>query len=98
MVVERLARRCGFDEVAQAMPPSDSKLLTHIRKQDNRKQRRKAGSNAGGEGWQGVNVWLRDEGRWMSFMSRKSSSSTTCNGVRRAATQVGRGGKGEMCG
>ncbi len=44
MIVERLARRCGFDEVAKYIPESDTRLLTHIRKQHNRKQRRKGGS------------------------------------------------------
>jgi hypothetical protein len=32
-VVERLARRCGFEPLAAVMPASDSKLLAHIRKQ-----------------------------------------------------------------
>ncbi|CAG9462050.1 unnamed protein product [Pedinophyceae sp. YPF-701] len=50
-IVERLARRCGFDEVAQAMPESDRKLLTHIRKERDRKERaRKGGSAASGLG------------------------------------------------
>lgn len=43
VVVERLARRCGFDAVSAAMPESDSRLLTHIRKEHNRKLKRKHG-------------------------------------------------------
>jgi hypothetical protein len=39
--VERLARRCGFDDVAAHIPPSESRLLTHIRKEHNRKVRRR---------------------------------------------------------
>jgi ribosomal RNA-processing protein 12 len=48
-IVERLAKRCGFEAMAQAMPPSDSRLLAHIRKESNRKQRRasQAGSVVG---------------------------------------------------
>ena len=39
-VVERLAKRCGFEAMAASMPPSDSRLLAHIRKEANRKLRR----------------------------------------------------------
>ncbi|EFJ51860.1 hypothetical protein VOLCADRAFT_87463 [Volvox carteri f. nagariensis] len=52
VIVERLARRCGFDAVAEAMPPSDAKLLAHIRKEAAKRQRRKhegGGSEAGSE-------------------------------------------------
>jgi ribosomal RNA-processing protein 12 len=41
VIVERLARRCGFDDVAAHIPPSESRLLTHIRKEHNRKVRRR---------------------------------------------------------
>ena len=37
VVVERLARRLGYDEVASAIPEEHRKLLTHIRKQKSRK-------------------------------------------------------------
>lgn len=37
VVVERLARRLGYDEVANAIPEEHRKLLTHIRKQKTRK-------------------------------------------------------------
>lgn len=37
VVVERLARRLGYDEVAAAIPEEHRKLLTHIRKQKTRK-------------------------------------------------------------
>ncbi|GLC60588.1 hypothetical protein PLESTB_001631100 [Pleodorina starrii] len=51
VIVERLARRCGFDAVASSMPASDAKLLAHIRREAAKKQRRKhgAGSEAGSE-------------------------------------------------
>lgn len=39
VIVERLAKRCGFDSVAQHIPAAHSRLLTHIRKAHNRKQR-----------------------------------------------------------
>lgn len=41
VIVERLSRRCGFDAVSEAMPASDTRLLTHIRKEHARKQRRR---------------------------------------------------------
>lgn len=37
VVVERLARRLGYDEVAAAIPDEHRKLLTHIRKQKTKK-------------------------------------------------------------
>ncbi len=49
MIVERLARRCGFDAVAAALPPGDHKLLSHIRKEALRKQRTRAASAAGSQ-------------------------------------------------
>lgn len=42
MVVERLARRVGFEVVAAAMPEQHAKLLTHIRKEKNRQRRQRA--------------------------------------------------------
>ncbi|GLI63541.1 hypothetical protein VaNZ11_006530 [Volvox africanus] len=57
VIVERLARRCGFDAVAAAMPAADSKLLAHIRKEVAKRQRRKhrGGSEAGSEAGEGDN-------------------------------------------
>ncbi|BDA46153.1 RRP12-like protein [Coccomyxa sp. Obi] len=42
VIVERLARRCGYDAVAGAMPPGDKRLLIHIRRENLRKQRLRA--------------------------------------------------------
>ena len=39
MVVERLARRLGYDAVAANIPEEHRKLLTHIRKEKSRKLR-----------------------------------------------------------
>lgn len=39
MVVERLARRLGYDTVAANIPEEHRKLLTHIRKEKTRKLR-----------------------------------------------------------
>ena len=39
MVVERLARRLGYDAVADNIPEEHRKLLTHIRKEKSRKLR-----------------------------------------------------------
>lgn len=48
VIVERLARRCGYESVAAHMPPSEAKLLAHIRKAAARKERRRAGPRTGG--------------------------------------------------
>ncbi len=43
--MERLARRCGYDAVAAAMPQGDKRLLSHIQKEMVRKKRtQRAGS------------------------------------------------------
>ncbi len=46
LIVEKLAKRCGFEEVEAAMPEGDTKLLMHIRKERTRKEARKAGAGA----------------------------------------------------
>jgi len=48
VIVERLARRCGYDAVAAAIPEAHRKLLTHIRKERVRKDGRRH-SEAGSE-------------------------------------------------
>jgi hypothetical protein len=49
-VVERLVRRCGLDAVQAACPEGEGRLIAHIRKQNNRKERRRTGgSEAGSE-------------------------------------------------
>lgn len=52
-IVEKLAKRCGFEEVAQHMPEAHTKLLSHIRKENSRKDRRRseAGSQVGLQSW-----------------------------------------------
>ncbi|KAK9818389.1 hypothetical protein WJX72_011834 [[Myrmecia] bisecta] len=40
VVVERLARRCGYDAVADKIPEGDRKLLTHIRRERLRKEKK----------------------------------------------------------
>ena len=42
VIVERLARRCGYDAVAAAMPAGDRRLLSHIQKEMLRKKRTQA--------------------------------------------------------
>jgi hypothetical protein len=53
VIIERLVRRCGVEPVAAACPAGDVKLMTHIRKQQARKERRRGGSEAGSQvgGW-----------------------------------------------
>lgn len=48
-VVERLVRRCGQEAVAAACPEGEGRLVSHIRKQNARKERRRGGSEAGSE-------------------------------------------------
>ncbi|KIZ06209.1 Ribosomal RNA-processing protein 12 [Monoraphidium neglectum] len=48
MIVERLVRRCGLEAVQAACPDSESKLVVHIRKQNARRERRRAGGSEGG--------------------------------------------------
>lgn len=59
VIVERLVRRCGYEAVAAACPPGDAKLMSHIRKQASRKERRKAmGSEGGSQVRRGVECGL----------------------------------------
>lgn len=46
VIVERLARRCGYDAVAAAMPAGDKRLLQHIRREVMRKQRLRASNGS----------------------------------------------------
>lgn len=41
VILERLARRCGFEALDAAMPDAHRALLTHIRKQHNRRERKR---------------------------------------------------------
>ena len=52
-IVEKLAKRCGFDAVAAHIPASDSRLLIHIRKERDRKRRGKSEGGGGGSQWGG---------------------------------------------
>lgn len=47
MIVERLARRFGFDDVAAVMPDQHAKLLTHIRKEKSRQRRQRVHGGVG---------------------------------------------------
>lgn len=47
VIIERLAVRCGFDVLEEAIPDSHRPLLTHIRKSYNRRNRNRAASRAG---------------------------------------------------
>ena len=63
--MEKLAKRCGFEAVAAHMPEAHAKLLTHIRKEHSRKERRR--SQAGSQvrrgrrwaagGWASAVAW-----------------------------------------
>ena len=45
VIVERLARRCGFQAVSQHIPEKDRKLLAHIRKEKQRHERKRQGAS-----------------------------------------------------
>ncbi|KAK9863569.1 hypothetical protein WJX84_009478 [Apatococcus fuscideae] len=53
VIVERLARRCGFQAVWQHIPEKDRKLLAHIRKERQRHERKRQGASEAGEGLDG---------------------------------------------
>ena len=79
IILERLARRCGFEALETAVPESHRALLTHIRKQQGRKERKRG---AGSEmDWQQVGIDGDgdddddDDGR-----SRKSKAHTARTG------------------
>ena len=46
VIVERLVRRLDYETIASNMPEGDRKLLTHIRKEQQRKQRIRGQSQA----------------------------------------------------
>ncbi|KAL4855011.1 RRP12-like protein [Chlorella vulgaris] len=72
-IVEKLAKRCGFEEVAQHMPEAHSKLLIHIRKENSRRDRKR--SEAGSQ----MEVDDVDEAR-----SHKSRAETAARTARRS--------------
>eukprot|EP00983_Pelagomonas_calceolata_P111312 1159768-Pelagomonas_calceolata.AAC.2 len=75
VIIERLARRCGFEAVAKHIPPSDARLLTHIRKAVNRKARQRAGEGDSEVGLGGDCVVIGGEwGCW-----RRCWCSHSCN-------------------
>ena len=49
MILERLARRLDYDLIASHIPEGDRKLIVHIRKEQLRKHRLKAQSEAGSQ-------------------------------------------------
>ena len=53
-IVERLAKRCGPDAVAAAIPPSEAKLWASIAKEAARRERRKHGASEDGAGGDAV--------------------------------------------
>lgn len=46
LIIEKLARRCGFDAVQGAVPPGDTRLLAHIRRERTRKEVRKVAATS----------------------------------------------------
>ena len=49
VIIERLVRRLDYETVAEHIPEGDRKLLTHIRKEQQRKQRKGGQSEEGSQ-------------------------------------------------
>ena len=49
VIIERLVRRLDYETVAEHIPEGDRKLLTHIRKEQQRKQRKGGQSEDGSQ-------------------------------------------------
>lgn len=74
VILERIARRCGFEALETAVPEAHRALLTHIRKQHHRKERKKNSGGATEMDWNGAGVDGdndQEDGR-----SRKSKAGT----------------------
>jgi ribosomal RNA-processing protein 12 len=82
VILERIARRCGFEALETAVPESHRALLTHIRKQHHRKERKRNNNGATEMDWNaaGVDDDDEDDGR-----SRKSGKAGTARTARTAA-------------
>lgn len=50
VIMERVARRVGFEEMEKCMPEKHKRLLTHIRKANNRRERKKAAGSRRDDG------------------------------------------------
>ena len=91
LVVERLVRRLGADAVSSAMPAGDARLLSHIRKAEARKARRKGGkSRAGGDGDEDEENDEDDDG--MLFDDNKSARRGRGAAASSMKSGQGRGG------
>lgn len=71
VIMERLARRCGFEALESAVPDSHRALLTHIRKQNNRRERRRA------DGASEMDLDLENDDDDEDAQSRKSRATRT---------------------
>ena len=47
LIIERLVKRLDYETVAECMPEGDRKLLSHIKKDQARKQRKNSQSDSG---------------------------------------------------
>lgn len=74
VILERIARRCGFEALEKAVPESHRALLTHIRKQHHRKERKKNRNGASEMDWNGAGV--DDDEDQEDGRSRKSKAGT----------------------
>lgn len=91
VIIERLVRRCGVEPVAAACPAGDVKLMTHIRKQQARKERRRGGSEAGSQVGAGVGRVVPNDQQVQLFFSmllRGSSRRPTLAGSHTANTRL----------
>lgn len=69
VIVERLVRRLDYETVAEHIPEADRKLLTHIRKEQQRKQRKGGQSEEGSQVPTPPHPLLAREARIQAFLA-----------------------------
>ncbi|KAL6777299.1 hypothetical protein ACKKBF_B20970 [Auxenochlorella protothecoides x Auxenochlorella symbiontica] len=91
MILERLARRCGYEAVEPAVPAAHKALLTHIRKAHARHERGRQGGDGGdGDGASRADARSRASGRSAWDAGRVfSAGGTTVGGAPSASTRRG---------
>jgi ribosomal RNA-processing protein 12 len=76
VILERIARRCGFEALEAAVPEAHRALLTHIRKQHHRKERKKNNNGASEMDWNAAGVDDDADADEEDGRSRKSKAGT----------------------
>jgi ribosomal RNA-processing protein 12 len=82
VILERIARRCGFEALESAVPEAHRALLTHIRKQHHRKERKRNSNGATEMDWNAAAV---DDDDDEDGRSRKSGTARTARTAAKSA-------------